>query len=257
MDVLTPFWSHLHWRVEPVLLWRECFLRPLTQQMRLTVQAQHYWQPISRRRLESLVHCPSPLGYRGAHAGRSSSDMLTVKFTEGSAARLHNCRGSISRRRHTGEFSWSRAIRIGISTHYEKTPFHPSIIARFSSCSRWLCRQQHTLVGFSRPASGSPPAPPWRVTLVGRANVGKSSVYNRFLVSSSMKQTQTTPHQLAVVDPYPGTTRDRKEALCSCGPLSLLITDTPGIEASIEDTPFKPMQQICTQVRLEPCGNVG
>ncbi|CDJ48749.1 small GTP-binding protein, putative [Eimeria brunetti] len=63
-----------------------------------------------------------------------------------------------------------------------------------------------------------------------------------------MSPSQPTHHQLAIVDPDPGTTRDRKESVCSWGPRSLLLVDTPGIETSMEDPPSKPMQHIYEQV---------
>ncbi|MBN1178136.1 MAG: ribosome biogenesis GTPase Der [Anaerolineae bacterium] len=57
------------------------------------------------------------------------------------------------------------------------------------------------------------------VALVGRPNVGKSTLFNRLV-----------GRRLAVVDDRPGTTRDRLQAVCEWGGISFLVVDTGGIE---------------------------
>lgn len=209
--------------------------------------------------VESLAHCTSPLGCRGTQGVRQASEILAGKFYEGSAACLQHGRAGLFWKRPTGKYTWNKVIHCGLSTHSAKPFSHSSAAVRLSPFSRCCCRQQHTLTGSYRSVPGSPPAPLWRVALVGRANVGKSSLYNRFLMASCMNPSQQAPHQLAIVGPDPGTTRDRKESLCSWGPLSLLLMDTPGIETNIEDAPSKPVEQIREQVRCLRGlhGNVG
>lgn len=60
-----------------------------------------------------------------------------------------------------------------------------------------------------------------RVALVGRPNVGKSTLFNRFAGKN-----------LAIVEDTPGVTRDWREAPGSIGDLSFTIVDTAGLEDS-------------------------
>ncbi|KAL8450655.1 hypothetical protein Emag_003095 [Eimeria magna] len=92
------------------------------------------------------------------------------------------------------------------------------------------------------------PLPPrvWRVVLVGRANVGKSSLYNRFITSTSSER--DTSQQLAIVGSEPGTTRDRKESACSWGGLNLIVSDTVGVDAQFHMNEDAPIQQVDEQL---------
>ncbi|MEW5797269.1 MAG: ribosome biogenesis GTPase Der [Candidatus Zixiibacteriota bacterium] len=62
------------------------------------------------------------------------------------------------------------------------------------------------------------------VAIVGRPNVGKSSLFNRFLKK-----------KLAVVDPIPGVTRDRNYAVCDWGGRVFHLVDTGGMVPNTRD----------------------
>ncbi len=64
---------------------------------------------------------------------------------------------------------------------------------------------------------------PVKIALVGRPNVGKSTLFNRLVGK-----------RLALVDDTPGVTRDRREGEASLGDLSFTIIDTPGLEEAPE-----------------------
>lgn len=61
-------------------------------------------------------------------------------------------------------------------------------------------------------------APP-RIAIVGRPNVGKSTLFNRMV-----------GRRLALVDDQPGVTRDRREGEGRLGDLDVIITDTAGLD---------------------------
>ena len=63
-----------------------------------------------------------------------------------------------------------------------------------------------------------------RVAIVGRPNVGKSTLFNRLVGK-----------QLAIVHDTPGVTRDWKEAPARLGDLSFTAVDTAGIENAAKD----------------------
>jgi GTP-binding protein len=64
-----------------------------------------------------------------------------------------------------------------------------------------------------------------RVAIVGRPNVGKSTLFNRLV-----------GRRLALVDDQPGVTRDRREGLAQLSDLSFVAVDTAGLEDSHDDT---------------------
>lgn len=66
---------------------------------------------------------------------------------------------------------------------------------------------------------------PFRVAIVGRPNVGKSTLFNRL-----------AGRKMAIVDDTPGVTRDRREADASLGDLDFTIVDTAGLEEAAPKT---------------------
>jgi GTP-binding protein len=60
----------------------------------------------------------------------------------------------------------------------------------------------------------------FKIAIVGRPNVGKSTLFNRLVGK-----------RLALVDDLPGVTRDRREGLARLADLAFTIVDTAGLEA--------------------------
>jgi GTP-binding protein len=69
------------------------------------------------------------------------------------------------------------------------------------------------------------------VAIVGRPNVGKSTLFNRLV-----------GRRLALVDDLPGVTRDRREGVASLGDLSFKVIDTAGLEDAERKTLSARMQ---------------
>src|SRR5579883_3326783 len=76
------------------------------------------------------------------------------------------------------------------------------------------------------------------VAIVGRANVGKSTLFNRLIGK-----------RLALVDDQPGVTRDRRYGEASLGDLTFTAIDTAGIEDAAPDTLTARMR---AQTEAEP-----
>jgi GTP-binding protein len=71
------------------------------------------------------------------------------------------------------------------------------------------------------------------IVIVGRPNVGKSTLFNRLCGK-----------QLALVDDSPGVTRDRREGVARLGPATFRIVDTAGLEDVFDDSlPARMRQQ--------------
>src|SRR5271155_3466146 len=69
------------------------------------------------------------------------------------------------------------------------------------------------------------------VTIVGRPNVGKSTLFNRLV-----------RRRLALVDDQPGVTRDRREGEAKLGDLAFKVIDTAGLEDAERESLSARMQ---------------
>jgi len=74
------------------------------------------------------------------------------------------------------------------------------------------------------------------VAIIGRPNVGKSTLFNRIL-----------RRRIAVTDPMPGVTRDRNYAVAEWGGRSFLLVDTGGLVPQSED---EMQQRVTAQSEL-------
>ena len=66
---------------------------------------------------------------------------------------------------------------------------------------------------------------PLRVAIVGRPNVGKSTLFNRLV-----------GRKLALVDDQPGVTRDRREGEARIGDLDFIAIDTAGLDEAAPES---------------------
>ena len=81
---------------------------------------------------------------------------------------------------------------------------------------------------------------PLRVAIVGRPNVGKSTLFNRL-----------AGRRAALVDPMPGMTRDLHVSPGQAGAGDLQIVDTPGLEEAAADTLAARMTKASEQALAE------
>src|ERR1700688_552586 len=69
------------------------------------------------------------------------------------------------------------------------------------------------------------------IAIVGRPNVGKSTLFNRLV-----------GRRVALVDDRPGVTRDRREGAASLGDLDFTLIDTAGLEDAARESLSARMQ---------------
>lgn len=95
-----------------------------------------------------------------------------------------------------------------------------SIIVRYMTASpKKKANRIAVKQGFAAPPKHGKVFKKFSVALVGRPNVGKSSLFNRLV-----------GRRMAIVNPIPGTTRDWKEADGLLGELRFVVMDTGGLE---------------------------
>ncbi|MDP1632050.1 MAG: ribosome biogenesis GTPase Der [Caulobacter sp.] len=80
---------------------------------------------------------------------------------------------------------------------------------------------------------------PLKLAIVGRPNVGKSTLFNRL-----------AGKKLAIVDDRPGVTRDRRFATGSLGDLELILIDTAGFE-DVTDDSLESRMRAQTELAIE------
>jgi GTPase len=78
-----------------------------------------------------------------------------------------------------------------------------------------------------------------RIAVVGRPNVGKSTLFNRL-----------AGRKLAIVDDTPGVTRDRREASGRLGDLDLTLIDTAGFETAADES-LEARMRLQTEAGIE------
>ena len=80
----------------------------------------------------------------------------------------------------------------------------------------------------------------FRIAIIGRPNVGKSTLFNKLIGKS-----------YAITDDTPGVTRDRKEARGKLGPLEFITIDTAGLEHHITDASLEKRMVEQTQFAVD------
>ncbi|MFO0437730.1 MAG: GTPase, partial [Phenylobacterium sp.] len=80
-----------------------------------------------------------------------------------------------------------------------------------------------------------------RLAIVGRPNVGKSTLFNRL-----------AGKRLAIVDDRPGVTRDRRFGTGRIGDLDLELIDTAGFE-DVTDESLEARMRAQTEAAIREC----
>ncbi len=79
----------------------------------------------------------------------------------------------------------------------------------------------------------------FKIAIIGRPNVGKSTLFNKLVGKS-----------FAITDNTPGVTRDRKEARAYLGPLEFIVIDTAGLENQITEKSLEKRMMEQTEVAV-------
>ncbi len=79
----------------------------------------------------------------------------------------------------------------------------------------------------------------FKIAIIGRPNVGKSTLFNKLVGRS-----------IAITDDTPGVTRDRKEAKGKLGPLEFMVIDTAGLENKISEKSLEKRMVEQTEVAV-------
>ncbi|MGH6754477.1 MAG: GTPase, partial [Bradyrhizobium sp.] len=82
---------------------------------------------------------------------------------------------------------------------------------------------------------------PVSIAIVGRPNVGKSTLFNRLV-----------GRKLAIVDDRPGVTRDRREGDARLGNLTFKVIDTAGLEVA-DDATLAGRMRAQTEAAIAEC----
>ena len=80
----------------------------------------------------------------------------------------------------------------------------------------------------------------FRIAIIGRPNVGKSTLFNKLIGRS-----------FAITDDTPGVTRDRKEAIANLGGLKFFAIDTAGLEHEITNNSLEQRMVEQTQFAVD------
>ncbi|SEA22119.1 GTP-binding protein [Rubrimonas cliftonensis] len=91
-----------------------------------------------------------------------------------------------------------------------------------------------------RPPAMSPSAPTFKLAIVGRPNVGKSTLFNRLVGK-----------RLALVDDQPGVTRDLREGEGKLADLRFIVVDTAGLEDVDDDSLQARMRRLTDRAVAE------
>src|SRR5574343_324502 len=84
------------------------------------------------------------------------------------------------------------------------------------------------------------------LAIVGRPNVGKSTLFNRLV-----------GRRLALVDDQPGVTRDLREGDARLGDLRFVVIDSAGLELAEDDSLQGRMRRLTERAVEEAEGNAG